>query len=276
MTLLLLLAACSRSPAPVEETESSVARDADTMTVVPTADMFSRSSGPIVLRHYFYDEDGDSYGVIGSGLWATRRPVGYVRLGGDCDDSLATVNPGATEDVTDGLDNDCNGTTDEVDADTADTADTAGSDSGTETATDSGVDTAGSDTGDTSTDTSVTASGILVSRDASDGLAYPADIYAWYGASTASTATVASASDTLVFSPTDVELSNHSWVDIQAAWSSGASWSDDCTGFTVTSDDYTVALYENTVSTGTSDTCRIYVGLAVPSGGDVGVWTLVP
>ena len=37
----------------------------------------------------------------------------YTAAGGDCDDSLATVNPGTLE-ICDGIDNDCDGAIDEV------------------------------------------------------------------------------------------------------------------------------------------------------------------
>ena len=57
---------------------------------------------------------------------------GYTVGGGDCDDEEPAVNPGATEDVTNGRDDDCDGQVDETDssgpANTAPSA-TAGSDS---------------------------------------------------------------------------------------------------------------------------------------------------
>ncbi|MFT5683682.1 MAG: hypothetical protein ACI8RZ_004614 [Myxococcota bacterium] len=59
---------------------------------------------------YFLDEDGDGYG--GTALETCEPPSGYVRLGGDCDDTDATLTPGATE-VCDGIDNDCDGTADD-------------------------------------------------------------------------------------------------------------------------------------------------------------------
>lgn len=248
--MFILLAACSRLPTPVDQTEGRNEDPHPQSMEVGSAER----SGRIVLTKYWWDGDRDGYGAPGTSLWATERPWRYVPLGGDCADRDAAINPGATE-VADGRDNDCDGTIDEVAADTS-------------------TDTSAGDTA--STDTSVTVSGILVSRDASGGLTYPATIWAWYGSGGSASANVSTSTDTLVFFPSTTDLSDHSWVDIQAAWSDGANWSDDCTGFSVTSADYTVALYENTVSTGTSDTCRVYVGLAVPYGDDVGVWTLVP
>ncbi|MEK7540604.1 MAG: MopE-related protein [Patescibacteria group bacterium] len=247
-SLLLILAACDRSTAPVVETKAPANDRAETMEVRNTA--LSRTSR-IVITHYWWDGDRDGYGAPGSDLWATRRPRGYSPFGGDCADRDATVNPGATEDPTDGVDTDCDGT-----GDTADTSVT---------------DTAVVDTGDSAT----TVLRIVVTRDASGGLTYPATIWAWYGSGGSASASVSASTDTLMFSPSTTDLSDHSWVDIQAEWSSGANWSDDCGGFTVTSDDHTVTLYEKTSSSGSGDTCRIYVGLAVPFGDDMGVWTAV-
>ena len=62
------------------------------------------------------DADGDGYGVTGSEacrcLPAGKAPV---KTGGDCDDGNPAVHPGATE-ACNGVDDDCNGMTDEGDA----------------------------------------------------------------------------------------------------------------------------------------------------------------
>ncbi len=64
----------------------------------------------------FLDADGDGYGDPLQTLYACELPEGYVREAGDCDDGDADAHPGA-EEVPDGADNDCDGLTDEIDAD---------------------------------------------------------------------------------------------------------------------------------------------------------------
>ena len=61
---------------------------------------------------WFLDADGDSYGEAGSTTTACAQPSGYSADSSDCDDGDAAVNPGADE-VCDGVDNDCDGDTDE-------------------------------------------------------------------------------------------------------------------------------------------------------------------
>jgi hypothetical protein len=60
---------------------------------------------------WYYDVDGDGYGDDSVSFVSCSAPAGYVAMGGDCDGTNAAVNPGATE-VCDGVDNDCDGTTD--------------------------------------------------------------------------------------------------------------------------------------------------------------------
>ncbi len=61
---------------------------------------------------YYQDADQDGYGNPVVSLSATTQPAGYVPNQNDCDDTNATINPGATE-VADGIDNNCNGQVDE-------------------------------------------------------------------------------------------------------------------------------------------------------------------
>ncbi len=62
---------------------------------------------------YYTDVDGDGFGVDGTEFTATcDQPPGTATQGGDCDDADDTVFPGAPE-LCDGLDNDCNGETDD-------------------------------------------------------------------------------------------------------------------------------------------------------------------
>ena len=68
-----------------------------------------------VLVTWYADSDGDGYGELGSSLQACNLPPGYTANSGDCDDGTATTNPGSFE-VCDGVDNDCDGNTDDASA----------------------------------------------------------------------------------------------------------------------------------------------------------------
>jgi len=61
---------------------------------------------------WYADDDSDTFGNPGIATTACTVPAGYVADGTDCDDTDATIYPGAT-DVCDGHDNNCNGTIDE-------------------------------------------------------------------------------------------------------------------------------------------------------------------
>jgi hypothetical protein len=61
---------------------------------------------------WYADADGDGYGEPGSTDIACSQPSGFVADATDCDDGDGAVNPGATE-LCDGVDNDCDGSTDE-------------------------------------------------------------------------------------------------------------------------------------------------------------------
>jgi len=67
---------------------------------------------------WYEDMDGDGWGnsaVVQEQHPDCAQPSGYVASAGDCDESDATVNPGADE-YCDGTDNDCDGGVDEDDA----------------------------------------------------------------------------------------------------------------------------------------------------------------
>ena len=65
-----------------------------------------------VQTTYYRDTDNDTYGVSDNTTLACTLPPGYSAADGDCDDTDPAVNPAAAE-VCDGIDNDCDGQTDE-------------------------------------------------------------------------------------------------------------------------------------------------------------------
>ena len=64
---------------------------------------------------FYQDGDGDGFGDDGATGEACAAPDGFVSIGGDCDDSDASVSPDSDE-TCDGVDNDCDGDVDERDA----------------------------------------------------------------------------------------------------------------------------------------------------------------
>jgi hypothetical protein len=61
---------------------------------------------------FYRDADADGYGDVTSSVQACGPPLGYVAIGGDCDDDDDAIHPAAAE-VCDGVDNNCNGVVDE-------------------------------------------------------------------------------------------------------------------------------------------------------------------
>jgi hypothetical protein len=66
---------------------------------------------------WYFDADHDGYGSDNYAVTDCFAPQGYSSEGGDCDDTQATVYPGAIETCDGGLDNDCDGKIDDLDDD---------------------------------------------------------------------------------------------------------------------------------------------------------------
>jgi hypothetical protein len=74
-----------------------------------TSDVFRRD----FRRSWFRDADNDGFGTPSDAVTDNFPPAGYVELDTDCDDTDPAVSPAATE-VCNGIDDDCDGVTDEV------------------------------------------------------------------------------------------------------------------------------------------------------------------
>ena len=62
---------------------------------------------------WYQDADGDGFGNKNQSQQSCYQPTGYVSDNTDCDDTNVSIYPGAPENTTDGIDNNCNGTVDE-------------------------------------------------------------------------------------------------------------------------------------------------------------------
>ncbi|MBM75838.1 MAG: hypothetical protein CMK59_10595 [Proteobacteria bacterium] len=63
-------------------------------------------------ENYYLDSDGDGFGDPSQSLLSCSTPQGYSNLNTDCDDNNSQTNPNSAE-MCDGIDNNCNGETDE-------------------------------------------------------------------------------------------------------------------------------------------------------------------
>ena len=65
------------------------------------------------FQTYYEDADQDGYGNDAVSIVKCVLPFGFVTMHGDCSDNTSTINPGATEQCGDNIDNDCDGDIDE-------------------------------------------------------------------------------------------------------------------------------------------------------------------
>jgi hypothetical protein len=70
-----------------------------------------------VVSTWYLDADGDLHGVPGDTQESCSRPDGYAAVDDDCDDTDPDVHPGQADDPSDGVDSDCDGTSELVDVD---------------------------------------------------------------------------------------------------------------------------------------------------------------
>jgi hypothetical protein len=61
---------------------------------------------------FYVDGDADQYGGPSNSVLACVNPGGYLTVGGDCNDAVSSINPGAPE-YCDSIDNNCNGLVDD-------------------------------------------------------------------------------------------------------------------------------------------------------------------
>jgi len=75
-------------------------------------------SGGAGCTTFYFDGDGDGWGLVGDSI-CLCTPSGFysATLSGDCDDSAPEINPGAPELCGNGIDDNCDGLTDEVNLD---------------------------------------------------------------------------------------------------------------------------------------------------------------
>ncbi len=69
------------------------------------------------ITRYYFDGDGDGYGVPSPSILSCSNPMGYAITFDDCNDTNPFINPGQTEGPYNGLDDDCNSATPDDDLD---------------------------------------------------------------------------------------------------------------------------------------------------------------
>lgn len=99
--MLLLFWACATPDSPI-----------DTQSLPPPIEEMAVDCTGKPLFNWYQDQDGDGYGDLGSEKLSCTHPIGWINRGGDCDDQNPQITP-ATEEICDGIDNNCDGKVDD-------------------------------------------------------------------------------------------------------------------------------------------------------------------
>ncbi len=110
--IFLLIAGCTW----IGDESRSERIDADGDGVSWLVDCDDADAGTGAPQTWFTDGDQDGFGSDDSAVEACSKPADHIAQGGDCDDGDDSVHPGGLESC-DGVDNDCDGLTDDEDED---------------------------------------------------------------------------------------------------------------------------------------------------------------
>ncbi|MBL0316439.1 MAG: T9SS type A sorting domain-containing protein [Flavobacteriales bacterium] len=97
-----------------DDTDASINPDATEVCDNGADDDCDGNIDNAAANSYFADTDGDGYGDPSDSVVACTAPSGYVGDDTDCDDTDASINPGADEVCNNGADDNCDGNTDEL------------------------------------------------------------------------------------------------------------------------------------------------------------------